>query len=624
MSALSYMQRRASGTYEFRRPLPRSLAGRSVPEPVRRAFPDLLNAKTGCFKRELVRSLKTKDVKEAKRLNHQEASRVARLFDEAELALTRGPTPSSNVTEAELCEISSEVLAELLQGDEAERNEGDDRRRLQNAADRAQWPDLEPVAPLAPNASASPAPQSKGMTKDHHAAYGVLLGELEDEFREAYARRDPAIVHAETRVALKRRGMSLDPSAPHHRQVGMAVLEGTVRAYDLMRRRQAGEVVSPLLPLHRTSFGPQESLQDRGPKLSDAFATWKAGGAAKGAKKPNANTIVEAEQAVRYFVELHGDMRLGDVTREKARQYRDAVARVPTNLPGKLRRLVIPELLKGDLTQYRQRSATTVHKLLALVGAVISQAEREGRLDAVQGFINPFGRGIRFAIEERDQDRAVFAKSDLEAIFRSPVYTDGDRPLGGGGEAAFWLPLIALFSGMRLDEVAQLRLCDLQLDEETGRWLFDISRSGGRSVKTRSSIRRVPMHPELQKIGLLRYRESLIDRGAAIEGPLWPDVRASGARTRSSAWSKWFGRHLRERCDIKDTNKVFHSFRHTFKRMSRDAGLSEEVHDALTGHSGGQSVGRSYGQGFSAASLVKAIDQIKPPVDLQHLRWKQV
>jgi integrase len=41
--------------------------------------------------------------------------------------------------------------------------------------------------------------------------------------------------------------------------------------------------------------------------------------------------------------------------------------------------------------------------------------------------------------------------------------------------------------------------------------------------------------------------------------------------------------------------KTFHSFRHTFKRACREAGISEEIHHALTGHSGG-GVGRSYGR----------------------------
>lgn len=65
MAALSYMQRRKSGTYEFRRRLPEALAGKPVPTHMREAFAELVNPKTSQFKREVVRSLGTKDLKEA-------------------------------------------------------------------------------------------------------------------------------------------------------------------------------------------------------------------------------------------------------------------------------------------------------------------------------------------------------------------------------------------------------------------------------------------------------------------------------------------------------------------------------------------------------------------------------
>lgn len=87
MAALSYVQRRASGTYEFRRRLPEALAGKPVPSHMRDAFPDLINPKTHCFKRELVRSLATKELKQAKRRDHKEALKAAQLFDAAVEAL---------------------------------------------------------------------------------------------------------------------------------------------------------------------------------------------------------------------------------------------------------------------------------------------------------------------------------------------------------------------------------------------------------------------------------------------------------------------------------------------------------------------------------------------------------
>ncbi|MBY0380950.1 MAG: site-specific integrase [Xanthobacteraceae bacterium] len=599
------MQRRASGTYEFRKRLPEVLAGKPVPRHMRDAFSDLINAKTHCFKRELVRSLATKDLKEAKRRDHQEALKATQLFDAAVNALAPAAIMVQPVA-LDFKQLADDVFADLLAGDEAERTAGDDRRYLQTPDERAQWPDLVDVPPSS----------QMGMSDDHAHVYGELLPVFEDEFRAAYARRDPKIVYAETNIALKQRGIYLSKSSPEFQKAALVVLEAHVRAYDAMNKRQRGEIIpTPVLA--------ERSPVELGPRLSEALASWAAGGSGHNAKKPNANTITEAEQAVRYFKELHGDLRLGDITREKAREFRDAVAKVPSALPRGLRKLPLPELLKRDLSEGTPRAATTVNKIVQVLGGITSRAEREGFLDKVSGFVNPFGKAIRFSVDNYKTRRKHFEKADLKAIFESPVYADRNRPAGGGGEAAFWFPLIGLLSGMRLDEIAQLRVCDLRQDEDTRRWYFDIDRTGGRSTKTSSSIRHVPLHRDLKRIGLLKYREALLEAGASLESPLWPEVEAEGERTRSSAWSKWFGRYLRSTCGVTDSTKVFHSFRHTFKRMTRDAGISEEMHDALTGHSGG-GVGRSYGKGFSLKPLTSAMDKVAVPVNLSELKWSNL
>lgn len=58
--------------------------------------------------------------------------------------------------------------------------------------------------------------------------------------------------------------------------------------------------------------------------------------------------------------------------------------------------------------------------------------------------------------------------------------------------------------------------------------------------------------------------------------------------------------------------KVLHSFRHLFKDRCREADLGEELHDALTGHSGGR-VGRDYGAGFSVRRLAEGMARIEFP-----------
>lgn len=447
MAALSYMQRRASGTYEFRKRLPESLAGRPAPSHMRDDFSDLINAKTGHFKRELVRSLATKNLNEAKRRDHQEALKASELFDVAVKALAPSAVAVQPVA-LELKQLGDDVFADLLANDEAERMEGDDRRHLQMPEDRAQWPTLVDVPPNT----------QIGMTPDHFYAYGELLSDLEDDYRAAYAQRDPKIVYPETTRELQKRGIHLSKSSPEFQRAALVVLEAHVRAYDAIGKRQRGEIIpTPIAARESTEELGSRFSKKLGPRLSEALSSWAAGGSAHNAKKPNANTVKEAQQAVRYLKELYGDLPLGEIDREKAREFRDAVAKVPASLPRDLRKLPLPELLKRDLSGFRPRMATTVNKIVQVLGGIISRAENEGFLDKVPGFVNPFGKAIRFSIDSHQTRRRHFEKSDLKAIFTSPVYAENERPAGGGGEAAFWFPLIGLLSGMRLDEIAQLR-----------------------------------------------------------------------------------------------------------------------------------------------------------------------
>jgi Domain of unknown function (DUF6538) len=92
MAGLSYMQRRSSGIYEFRKRLPTELAGQAAPGHVRAAYPELVNPKTGRFKGEVVRSLGTNNLAEAKRLDLREARKTLDVFDAAVMLLTEQPT----------------------------------------------------------------------------------------------------------------------------------------------------------------------------------------------------------------------------------------------------------------------------------------------------------------------------------------------------------------------------------------------------------------------------------------------------------------------------------------------------------------------------------------------------
>ena len=110
-------------------------------------------------------------------------------------------------------------------------------------------------------------------------------------------------------------------------------------------------------------------------------------------------------------------------------------------------------------------------------------------------------------------------------------------------------------------------------------------------VKTKPSRRRIPIHQTLLDLEFLEYVETL---RRAKDERLFPGLKQNRSGRWTPAWSKWWGRYARRKANIVDPRKVLHSFRHTFKDACRACHIPEEVHDALTGHSG-SGVGRTYG-----------------------------
>lgn len=143
-------------------------------------------------------------------------------------------------------------------------------------------------------------------------------------------------------------------------------------------------------------------------------------------------------------------------------------------------------------------------------------------------------------------------------------------------------------------------------------WFLDLT---GRKLKNRQSQRQVPIHRTLIEAGFVLYAQGLQQRGEVYLFPELPHDPAgalSSSRTFTKWWGMWCERNGGNYSGINDPNKTFHSFRHSFKRACRDAGLGEEIHDLLTGHKG-VSVGRGYGQGAGLRILANAMEQVSYP-----------
>ena len=164
---------------------------------------------------------------------------------------------------------------------------------------------------------------------------------------------------------------------------------------------------------------------------------------------------------------------------------------------------------------------------------------------------------------------------------------------------------------MRLEEAGQLLVSDIK--QEDGVWYFDINESESKRLKNKSSTRIVPVHKRLIDFGLIDYVDSIKDVR------LFPLLKADKYGSLTQNWSKWFGRLL-TKLNIKDSSKVYHSFRHGMKDALRNAGVDEAISDAITGHTN-SSVGRTYGSGYNLATLNKAIQKVNYDVDAFKMHW---
>lgn len=180
--------------------------------------------------------------------------------------------------------------------------------------------------------------------------------------------------------------------------------------------------------------------------------------------------------------------------------------------------------------------------------------------------------------------RGSWSDEDLCLLFADPIFTAYALPeeWQAGADAAYWLPLLGLYTGARISELAQLHTTDIYEEPRAG-WVLSIKedQAEGQRVKNEHSIRRVPIHAELIRLGLLDYWRAIKQHG---EGPLWPAIVRCPLNGAGGNVSKWFGKFKKAKGIGAAT--VFHSFRHTLQTRLLALGAPDAHVDTLAGHSG--------------------------------------
>jgi integrase len=285
------------------------------------------------------------------------------------------------------------------------------------------------------------------------------------------------------------------------------------------------------------------------PTLRDLFKTW-----AKGQRRQR--TIDTYEYFVAEFEALHGPLPVTSIRPEHVWQYRDVL-------------------------RTRVKTIETAKNRIGGLATLI----RFGQQEIVRGLPdNPFDRIdlTGFAETPDSEKRRAYEVGELQTLFSSPLYTAGYRAGAQTEAALYWTPLIAAFTGCRMEELAQLQTQDIAQLE--GTWAIRIRESTeGQQVKNENSKRDVPVHEELLRCGFVAYAQEMKLQG---HSQLFPGLRNSNKYRRwAAALGKRYAAYL-DRIGLGDPRLDFQSHRYSFRQQCTICGLTLEARDALTGHWG--------------------------------------
>lgn len=329
----------------------------------------------------------------------------------------------------------------------------------------------------------------------------------------------------------------------------------------------------------------------------------------------DSKTAKDDDVALKYFVGLVGNLKFGEIKKSEAERFSSLLRQIP-NLANKgLYKGLSPKaaIKLADRLEEAVKKLPRNIKTISFNGQEMSLGEAERNLERLTGktankhltFFTglwkskavperfrkecPFSGCLYTKKEVQNEGRArgtrvSFSDKDLTELFSTPVWAgcsnENIRTVSGNiviRDWRYWGPILALYTGMRLEEIASLHAGDF--NTESGIWYIDISGSGNRHIKSEAAKRHIPIHSRLIQLGFQDFVVEQGDRGAIFKD-LKPNLKGEKY---GNKLGKWFG-YYRRQCGIYQRHKDFHSLRHNFVEKLLLRNVPEDQVAVLVGH----------------------------------------
>lgn len=341
-------------------------------------------------------------------------------------------------------------------------------------------------------------------------------------------------------------------------------------------------------------ISPPLSEAERAPIVKDLIPLFL-----ESKKGKSANTFKDYKTKLYFWVELAGEKV--KFTKDSAVELKELLLRLPSNYKKYLTDEITTAKQLAESGRFpidKRLSDNYINQVINVLSMFSAWAISHAKISLSD---NPFN-GLKIKGAKTKHKLAPFDGEDLKTIFSSKQWTKNKH-----SPKHYWIALISLFTGARLSEVAQLDVIDIKHNNEI--YYFNFTDEGeGKSLKTSSSKRKVPIHPFLIKKGFLLYVESQRELN---EQKLFSDIDKQGESNYGDGVSSWFSGY-KKTLGLPTGSKTFHSFRRTFITYAINE-LKISVHNVkeLVGHIDNDVTTGIYRQSSSLEDLTEILFKFK-------------
>jgi len=322
------------------------------------------------------------------------------------------------------------------------------------------------------------------------------------------------------------------------------------------------------------------------------------------------------------FIEIIGNIPVISLSKDTIRTYIKIQTQLPINRRKnpKYRDLSIDEIMK--LKDVKPQSRVNVNKFLTRLTTFM-------RFGVSQGYIKDNyidGMKIPISKTEERKKREPFSPEDLVKILHPKTYLGWTIDFGKTTKSNkpdvvkyqnpfYWSFCIGILSGMRTNEISQLLIGDIIKKENV--WMFSIDETEGKSVKTTSSIRKVPVHPTIISLGFIDYVKIIKSKGFDRVFPELTKQRDGYSTKISQHYNEKF---LPSVGVWKKQVKVLYSTRHTFINRCYNKGVDRDIIKSIVGHEPDFTLDVYGGNPFTPKQLYQGISKVSYP----NIRWNRL